>query len=130
MRMLLISSLLFTVSCAQVKDFFNSGKASLSEKTAKEAQAGAKKHLQCKTGDAVYADAKKKMDELLKVKSESSTQKSVLGTVCTLSVGPLLEEAIDLGNKKLPESWQEDGCSLSGFQGDLEELAKKLCEKI
>jgi hypothetical protein len=127
--MMLLSGLALT-GCSQFKDLFNSAKISSAEKAASEAQKGSIKHLGCETGAPVYADVKKKVESILKVKTKSTEAKSVLGTVCTLAVEPLAKELIDLSTKQLPETWKADGCSLEGFEGDVKKLAKQLCEKI
>lgn len=108
---------------------FESAKKPVVKKASEIAKELSVKHLGCGTGDAVFTDVEKSMKKLLKVKS--SGQKSILaGTLCTLAVKPVVESLIDLGNKQLPESWIDDGCSLEGFSGDASDLADKLCNKL
>lgn len=125
MKALLIAVLLLTSSCGM----FESAKKPIVKKASTVAKELSVKHLGCSTGDAVYADVEKQMNKMLKVKS--SGQKSILaGTLCTLAVKPVVSALVDLGNKQLPDSWIEDGCSLDGFSGDASELADKLCNKL
>ena len=125
MKALLIAMLLFTSSCS----LFESAKKPVVKKASEIAKELSVKHLGCSTGDAVYEDVEKQMNKMLKVKSTEN--KSILaGTLCTLAVKPVVESLVDLGNKQLPDSWIEDGCSLDGFSGDASELADKLCNKL
>jgi hypothetical protein len=118
--------LLLALTCLTSCGSFGKPIVKKASDTAKELSV---KHLGCSTGDAVFIDVEKQMEKMLKVKS--SGHKSVLaGTLCTLAVKPVVESLIDLGNKQLPDSWIEDGCSLDGFSGDASELADKLCNKL
>lgn len=125
MKALIILTMLLVSSCGM----FESAKKPVVKKASEVAKELSVKHLGCSTGDAVFTDVEKQMNKMLKVKS--SGHKSVLaGTLCTLAVKPVVESLVDLGNKQLPDSWIEDGCSLDGFSGDASELANKLCNKL
>lgn len=121
---ILMVCLMLVASCS----LFESAKKPVVKKASTVAKELSVKHLSCTTGDAVYADVEKQLNKMLKVKSEG--YKSIGGTLCLLSVGPVIAELIDLGNKELPESWSKDGCSLEGFSGDASDLANKLCGKL
>lgn len=123
-NLILLVSMMALTSCG----YFESAKGPIIEKASVTAQKAAVKNLGCTTGQPVYDSVEKKLSEMLKVKDEG--YKSVVKTVCLLSVEPLAEEIIKLGNGKLPESWLADGCSLDGFEDDAEKLAEKLCEKL
>lgn len=124
MKLLLVAMLLLTSSCS----FFEKAKGPVVEKASSTARELSVKHLGCSTGDAVFSDVEKQMKKMLKVKSKSL--KSIGGTLCILSVGPVIKELVDVGNKQLPESWIDDGCTLEGFSGDASDLANKLCDKL
>lgn len=126
----MILSGLTLVGCSQFKDIFNSAKESAAEKAAATAQKGSIKYLGCETGEAVYSDVKKQVEKSLKVKQKSTEAKSVLGTVCTLAVEPLVKKALEVLNNELPETWKADKCSLDGFEGDAKKLATQLCSKV
>lgn len=128
-NLILITVLMFAVtSCSSVKDLFNSGKEAAAKSVAKVAQENAVKHLKCSTGYAVHNDVEAQIKKALRVKSTEA--KSVAGTVCTLAVEPVMAKIFEAGNKKLPYTWIEDGCSLDGFADDAKEAASKLCSKL
>lgn len=123
-NLILVFTLLTMSSCS----LFESAKKPVVKKASEIAKELSVKHLGCSTGDAVFSDVEKQLNKMLKVKEEG--YKSVAGTVCLLAVEPVVDELVDVGNKQLPDSWIEDGCSLEGFSGDASELAKKLCNKL
>ena len=124
MKLLMIVALLFSVtSCSSIKE-------SAAEGAAKTVQKMSVKHLKCSTGQAAHDDVEMKIKSFLKVKSADGSAKSVAGTVCALAVEPIVASLFEEGNKKLPQSWIDDGCTLDGFQGDAKELASKLCTKL
>jgi len=93
------------------------------------------KVLGCDTGEAVREDVQEELERLFKVQDSSSSKmasepKSIVGDLCSYSVGLVLPYLVNLADNKLPESWQEDGCSLDYAGDKLEGLAKKLCGEI
>ena len=125
MKNLITLFLLFSLASCSL---FEKAKKPVVKKASEIAKELSVKHLSCETGDAVYSDVEKELNKLLKVKDEG--YKSITGTVCFLAVSPVVNELVDIANKKLPESWSNDGCSLNGFSGDATDLANKLCGKL
>jgi len=123
-NLLLLLALMAISSCG----LFDKVKGPIIEKASITAQKAAVTNLGCLTGKPVYEDVEKELNKILNVKQKEL--KSVAGTVCYLAVSPVVSELIDMADKKLPESWLADGCSLDNFEGDAKKLADKLCEKL
>jgi len=124
MKHLILVALLAFSGCSTFKQ-------KVVEKTTAAVKTGAKKYLKCSTGDAAAHDVEKLLNKFLKTDGGGQEDaKSIGEDVCVYGTGLVLPLLVDLGNKKLPETWKADGCTLENAGEDLKELSKKLCGLI
>ena len=127
--------LLVLIACVTSCSLFEKAKPTIIEKAVAVVKKQAVKQLKCSTGEAVASDVRVKLTSLFKVKSRdnmavASSSKSLGSSLCASSLKLVLPFMVDLGDKQLPKSWVEDGCSLDGIGEDIGELANKLCDKL
>lgn len=132
--LLLLLPLMLVTSCGSFGDMFNSTKSKGSETLAKAVGKASVKVLKCGTGEPVREDVEAKLKDLFKVKektymSSATSNKGLVESICKSSVQIVLPYLVDLGNKELPTSWVDDGCTLEGIGEDASDLALKLCAK-
>ena len=129
MRIVAIAFLVLSVGACSL---FQNSKKPIVEKLSVQAGKASQLVLGCTTGEAVRADVSEQLTKLFKVQSSSgqADAKGIVGDLCSYGVGLALPYLVNLGDKKLPESWIADNCSLTKVGDSVELLAKKLCAQI